>query len=100
MELVLKVLLCVMVKGVLCKKSILHIGGFIEVNTTNKGWNSAGIQPAINLAVRQINNRSDILPNHTLLIHWRDTKVISCNTQRTESYRFPVLGSNFNKLKQ
>lgn len=67
--------MCVLVKGVISKKSVLHIGGFIEVNTTDKGWNSAGIRPAIDLAVKQINNRSDILPSHRIQIHWKDTKV-------------------------
>lgn len=71
----MKGLICVLLKTAFSEESILHIGGFIEVNTTDKGWNSAGIQPAIDLAVRQINNRSDILPNHTIQIHWKDTKV-------------------------
>lgn len=76
MELLTKGLICILLKTVVVsEKSVLHIGGFIEVNTTDKGWNSAGIQPAIDLAVKQINNRSDILPNHTIQIHWKDTKV-------------------------
>lgn len=75
MELLLNGLLCVLLNTVTGEKSVVHIGGFIEVNTTDKGWNSAGIRPAIDLAVKQINNRTDILPNHTIEIHWKDTKV-------------------------
>lgn len=71
----MKGLIWVLLKTVFSEESTLHIGGFIEVNTTDKGWNSAGIRPAIDLAVRQINNRSDILPNHRIQIHWKDTKV-------------------------
>ena len=75
MELLMKGLICVLLKSVISEKSTLHIGGFIEANTTDKGWNSAGIRPAIDLAVTQINNSTDILPNHTIQIHWKDTKV-------------------------
>lgn len=75
MELLVTGFIWVLLKIVVSEKSVLHIGGFIEVNTTDKGWNSAGIRPAIDLAVKQINNRSDLLPNHTIQIHWKDTKV-------------------------
>ena len=66
---------CVLLEVVLAGKSVLHIGGFIGADTTDKGWNSAGVRPAIDLAVKQINNRTDILPNHIIQIHWTDTKV-------------------------
>lgn len=71
----MKGLICILLKVVISEKSTLHIGRFIHVNTTDKGWNSAGIRPAIDLAVKQINSRTDILPNHTIQIHWKDTKV-------------------------
>lgn len=75
MVFLVKCLLCVFLNTAISEKSVLHIGGFIEVNTTDKGWNSAGIRPAIDLAVKQINNRTDILRDHTIQIHWKDTKV-------------------------
>lgn len=75
MKLLVKCLFFVILDAVLAEKSVLHIGGFIEVDITDKGWNSAGVRPAIDLAVKQINSRTDILPDPTIQIHWKDTKV-------------------------
>ena len=66
MKLPVKCLFFVILDAVLAEKSVMHIGGFIEVDITDKGWNSAGVRPAIDLAVKQINNRTDILPDHTI----------------------------------
>ena len=54
----MKGVICVLLKVVISEKSALHVDRFIEVNTTVKGWNGAGIRNAIDLAVTQINNET------------------------------------------
>ena len=58
-----------------CEKIDLYIGGFYPID--NVGWNGSGLIPATQMAIDDINSRSDILPNHRLNLIIGNTKV-SC----------------------
>lgn len=58
-----------------CTKTELWVGVFSTVDTSGGGWNSAGVLPAIEMAVEDVNNDSSILTDYTLRMSWRDTKV-------------------------
>ena len=53
----------------------LNVGAYFEDNTTNGGWNSAGVWPAVQLAVEHVNQRNDVLPGYRLKLHFKDTRV-------------------------
>ena len=56
-------------------KSRLVIGGLAGLNVQGNGWCSAGIVPAVELALERVNNHSDILKDYHLDIEWKDAKV-------------------------
>ena len=56
-------------------KTDLWLGAFLTVNISAGGWQSAGILPAIEMAVDDVNNSTDILNDYTLKLSWRDTRV-------------------------
>ena len=49
--------------GVACSKEILN---FSYITTKTGSFVSSGAIPVVDLALEQINNRTDILPNYTL----------------------------------
>lgn len=56
-------------------KTKLVIGGLAGLNVQGNGWCSAGIVPAVELALERVNNHSDILKDYHLDIEWKDAKV-------------------------
>lgn len=67
-----------------CSNITIYIGGFIELNTTNGGWNSAGILPAVELAKTHINEESNVLKGIHLEVDMKDSKVrIATRTRLT-----------------
>ncbi|KAK7466024.1 hypothetical protein BaRGS_00037425 [Batillaria attramentaria] len=59
----------------------LYIGGFFPMS--GNGW-LAGPEtlPAVELAIQLLNNRTDILPDHTLHLQWYDTEASSTTGMR------------------
>jgi gamma-aminobutyric acid type B receptor len=58
-----------------CTKKDLWIGAFLTVDISDGGWSSAGVLPAIEMAIDDVNNNSQILADYDLRMEWRDTKV-------------------------
>ncbi|XP_070533391.1 gamma-aminobutyric acid type B receptor subunit 1-like isoform X1 [Ptychodera flava] len=56
-------------------KTKLTLAGVISLNTTS-GWSSGGIIPAVELALDDVNNRSDVLQDYELTLDWEDDKCI------------------------
>ena len=65
-----------------CTNVSIYIGAFVELNTTNGGWNSAGIWPAVELARSHINERRDVLRGVSLEVDMKDSKV----SESSQSY--------------
>ncbi|CAH3104404.1 unnamed protein product [Pocillopora meandrina] len=60
-----------------CKaKETLYIGGLFGIDTSGGGWNSAGTIPAIQMAIDEINNNTEILKDYHLQLLIKDSK---CN---------------------
>lgn len=53
----------------------LNVGAYFEINTTNRGWNSAGVWPAVQMAAEHVNQRGDVLPGYRLRLHLKDSRV-------------------------
>ncbi|KAK3754479.1 hypothetical protein QZH41_018996, partial [Actinostola sp. cb2023] len=60
-----------------CANVSIYIGGFVELNTSLGGWNSAGILPAVELAQRHINEQTNILKGIDLQVDMKDSKCSS-----------------------
>ena len=59
-----------------CKaKETLYIGGLFGIDTSGGGWNSAGTIPAIQMAIDEINNNTEILKDYHLQLLIKDSKV-------------------------
>ena len=56
-------------------KETLYIGGLFGVDTSRGGWNSAGVIPAVQMAIDEINNSSDILKDYYLELLIKDSQV-------------------------
>lgn len=61
----------------LAAKSRLVIGGLVGINIEEEAWSSAGVIPAVELALERVNNHSDILKDYYLDIEWKDSRVCS-----------------------
>ncbi|RMX44624.1 hypothetical protein pdam_00002738 [Pocillopora damicornis] len=60
-----------------CKaKETLYIGGLFGIDTSGGGWNSAGIIPAVQMAIDEINNNTEILKDYHLQLLIKDSQ---CN---------------------
>ncbi|XP_078359757.1 gamma-aminobutyric acid type B receptor subunit 1-like isoform X1 [Oculina patagonica] len=57
-------------------KETLFIGGLFGIDTSRGGWNSAGIIPAVQMAIDEINNSSEILKDYHLELLIKDSQ---CN---------------------
>ena len=55
------------------KKKTIAISGFLPIHQNH--WDASGTLPALEMAILDINQRLDILPNHSLQLIWTDTKV-------------------------
>ncbi|RDD36457.1 Gamma-aminobutyric acid type B receptor subunit 2 [Trichoplax sp. H2] len=53
-------------------KGDLYIGGLFPVHSI--GWDASGVIPAVEMALEDINNRSDILAGYKLKLLWKDTQ--------------------------
>lgn len=56
-------------------KEKLYIGGLFGIDTSRGGWNSAGIIPAVQMAIDEINNNSEILKDYHLELLIKDSQV-------------------------
>jgi gamma-aminobutyric acid type B receptor len=59
-----------------CKKD-LYVGGLISIDVSKGGWSSAGVLPAVQIALEDINNSTEILKDYELKMIPKDTKVSS-----------------------
>ena len=50
----------------------LFLGGYFTLGGI---WDGSGILPAVEMALNQINERTDILPEYELKMVWNDTRV-------------------------
>lgn len=60
-------------------KETLYIGGLFGLDTSRGGWNSAGIIPAVQMAIDEINYSSDILKDYQLKLLIKDSQVSKTN---------------------
>lgn len=56
-------------------KETLYIGGLFGIDASRGGWNSAGIIPAVQMAIDEINNSSGILKDYHLELLIKDSQV-------------------------
>ena len=56
-------------------KETLHVGGLFGLDTSRGGWNSAGIVPAVQMAIDEINNSSEYLRDYHLELLIKDSQV-------------------------
>ena len=73
------VLLLLVISRCCQTKETLYIGGLFGLDTSRGGWNSAGIIPAVQMAIDEINNSSDILKDYHLELLIKDSQVSKRN---------------------
>lgn len=56
-------------------REILQIGGLFGMNTSQGGWNSRGIIPAVQMAFEDINNSTKLLQDYRMELLIKDSKV-------------------------
>ena len=66
-------------------KETLFIGGLFGLDTILGGWNSAGIIPAVQMAIDHINNSSQYLRDYHLELLIKDSKVCQKFSEKTHS---------------
>lgn len=54
-------------------KQSLYIGGFFPLDNNN--WDAAGLIPAAEMAIADVNSRADLLADYDLQMEWNNTKV-------------------------
>ena len=55
----------------------LYIGGLFGVNVKNGSWSTAGVIPALEMALEHVNSDPAILVNYQLKYVWNDSRVCS-----------------------
>lgn len=61
---------------VVTEKIPITLAGFADIHlTSDEGWSSAGVIPAIMMALDDVNARDDILRDYELKINLADSKV-------------------------
>ena len=72
----------------------LYIGGLFGVNVKNGSWSTAGVIPALEMALEHVNSDPGILVNYQLKYVWNDSRVCSqCRSRVIKLFFFPVLKS-------
>ena len=56
-------------------KTALYLMGFASIKIGANGWSSAGVIPAIEMAVADVNARDDLLADYELFVDMKDTEV-------------------------
>ena len=55
----------------------LYIGGLFGVNVKNGSWSTAGVIPALEMALEHVNSDPGILVDYQLKYVWNDSRVCS-----------------------
>lgn len=58
-------------------KTDLYIGGLFGVNVKNGSWSTAGVIPALEMALEHVNGDPKTLVNYQLKYVWNDSRVCS-----------------------
>ena len=61
-------------------KMNLHIGGLFGVNVAKGSWSTAGVIPALEMALDHVNGDPSILVDYQLKYVWNDSKVCRITT--------------------
>ena len=73
--LLLVFLSCTVASSSQIERKPLYIGGLFDIDTSQGGWNSGAIIPAVKMAFEDINNMTNVLPGYRLELLIRDVKV-------------------------
>jgi len=76
-------------------KETLYIGGLFGIDASRGGWNSAGIIPAVQMAIDEINNSSGILKDYHLELLIKDSQ---CNVGEAVRRTLEYISSGKPKL--
>ncbi|XP_046335759.2 gamma-aminobutyric acid type B receptor subunit 2-like [Haliotis rufescens] len=69
----LRVVVCFMLTLAFAEKTPLYIGGFFPMTGPNSNEGQTTL-PAVQYAIDMVNNRTDILPDHEIVLVWNDTQ--------------------------
>ncbi|XP_067655447.1 gamma-aminobutyric acid type B receptor subunit 2-like [Haliotis asinina] len=69
----LRVVVCFMLTRIFAEKTPLYIGGFFPMSGPNANLGLTTL-PAVQYAIDMVNNSTDILPDHEIVLVWNDTQ--------------------------